>query len=496
MDLKKLTILHNNDLHGDFFAKEESETLFGGLSMLSGYVQKVRREEKNVVYAIAGDMLQGSIIDQEYRGVSTIDVMNILGPDIVTLGNHEIDYGLAHLMFLERCAHFPIINANLYIKPTKNRLFKSHEIIMVGGVRMLFIGIITEDILSYGGKDPLLGTFVDVRAAAREIEYICNNYKDIDIDFTVILTHIGFEKDLELAAILPEELGVDLILGGHSHTMMDQPAKVNDILIAQVGTGSTHIGRFDITVDMDSNCVQDYTWEAIPIDASHCPRDPVMDEVLSRYSDEVDIKYNRMISRLREPLEHPDRYRETALGNFFADIFKKQLDVDIFLLGSGSIRGTRLEELVTLSSLREVFPYDEGVMSFNIEGGQLEEIIRNFFRNAYDGKTHEFYQYSQGMKIEVSGQGQVEKIEFQGRPLEEKRIYKLATQGFHFGIMEETFGYNPRENTANGSPRSLSTSSFDIIDEYLENNHFLFASVEGRIILEEPLKNTEGPEED
>ena len=112
-NLKKLTILHSNDLHGDFMAKEVDKELLGGVSMLSGYVDKVRREEKNVIYAIAGDMFRGSIIDSEYKGISTIEIMNMIAPDIVTLGNHEVDYGVAHLLFIEKCAQFPIINANM-----------------------------------------------------------------------------------------------------------------------------------------------------------------------------------------------------------------------------------------------------------------------------------------------------------------------------------------------------------------------------------------------
>ena len=84
--------------------------------MLSGYVSKVRREEKNVIYAIAGDMFRGSIIDSEYHGISTIEIMNMISPDIVTIGTRETDYGTGQLLFLEKCAKFPIVNANLHKK--------------------------------------------------------------------------------------------------------------------------------------------------------------------------------------------------------------------------------------------------------------------------------------------------------------------------------------------------------------------------------------------
>ena len=142
---KKITILHSNDLHGDFLAEQVDEKLVGGVSMLSGYIEKVRAEEPNTIYAIAGDMFRGSVIDSEYKGLSTIEIMNALAPDVVTIGNHEVDYGIAHLLFIEKCARFPIINANLYIKNTPTRLFTPYKILRVDGMNILFIGIIPQD---------------------------------------------------------------------------------------------------------------------------------------------------------------------------------------------------------------------------------------------------------------------------------------------------------------------------------------------------------------
>ncbi len=105
---KKFTVLHSNDMHGDFLAESQGAEgkLTGGLALLSGYINQVRATEKNVLYVIAGDMVQGSIIDSEYRGLSTIELMNYLAPDVVTIGNHEVDYGLPHLLFLEKLDHF------------------------------------------------------------------------------------------------------------------------------------------------------------------------------------------------------------------------------------------------------------------------------------------------------------------------------------------------------------------------------------------------------
>lgn len=108
----------------------------------------------------------------------------------------------------------------------------------IAGLSILFIGIITEKVMDSLAFDQLIGTFVSTEDAAEEIGKICNAYKNNDIDLTIALTHIGFESDIELAKMLNSEWGVDMILGGHSHTVLEQPEVVNDILIAQAGVGT------------------------------------------------------------------------------------------------------------------------------------------------------------------------------------------------------------------------------------------------------------------
>ena len=186
-NLKKLTLLHSNDMHGDFFAEKIDSKLVGGVARLSGYVNKVRAEEKNVLYAIAGDMFRGSVIDSEFRGVSTIEIMNLLGPDVATIGNHEVDYGIAHLLFLEKCANFPIINANYYIRTNHRRMFESHYIAEIDGMKILFIGVITQEVLAHTRMEEYIGSFIDIGEAAEEVGRICNAYNAIDIDFTILL---------------------------------------------------------------------------------------------------------------------------------------------------------------------------------------------------------------------------------------------------------------------------------------------------------------------
>ena len=360
-------------------AQSVDDELVGGVSMLSGYVSKVRNEEDNVIYAISGDMFQGSLIDSEYKGISTIEIMNMLAPDVVTLGNHEVDYGLAHLLFLEKCARFPIVNANVYIKTNMKRLFRSHIILEVGGMKVLFIGVLTEEILDKIKKETLIAAFVDVHEAAAEVGRICDSYRTEDIDLTVLLTHIGFEEDRELAALLNPDWGVDLIIGGHSHTLLENPEVVNGIPIVQAASGTAQIGRFDIMVDTDRNRIDSYTWKLIPVDDDYCPRDHELENVITKYKSVTDEKYSRYLTRFSEKYTHPRRDRESALGKIFCDALKESLATDIIMLGSGSLRGSSMGHLVDYGDLMEMFPFEESITRIVLTGAQLRQMLGHVY---------------------------------------------------------------------------------------------------------------------
>ena len=482
-EIKKLTILHSNDLHGDFLAEKVDEKLIGGVSMLSGYINKVRAEEKNSIYCIAGDMFRGSVIDSEFQGISTIEIMNMLSPDVVTIGNHEIDYGIAHLLFLEKCAKFPIINANLHVTTNNARLFRSHHIIEIDGMRILFIGILTADVISQAKKEALVGGFVDVCDAATEVERICNAYNSLDIDCTVLLTHIGFEEDKLLAAQLDSSLGVDIIIGGHSHTFIEQPECVNGILVAQAGTGTDQIGRFDLEINMDTNSVHSFKWTSIPITDEHCPRDVALEKILDHYKNAAEKKYSRVITRLKRGLTHPSWYMETELGGFLADILQESLRLDIMLVGSGSIRVKELGPIVLFSDLTECLPYDDSAIAIWVSGAQLKGMISYMLRDeVWDGSHCEFFQFSNGMRVVYDRKSRkLREFTLFGEEIQSEKIYKIGMQYYFYLNSKDFFDISHEDMEKNGKPRRVATSCREVLDEYLSCHQHLDHHVCGRL---------------
>lgn len=488
MPRRHITILHSNDLHGDFLPKDVDGISSGGIAQLSGYVREARKETSSdgVAYVVAGDMFRGSIIDSEYKGLSTIDLMNVLDPDIATVGNHEVDYGLAHLLFLEKCATFRIINANLFITMNNTRLFEPYRTIRVGGVNILFIGILTEEVIATTKTEPIVGTFVDVKEAAREVGIICDNYRTRHTDLTVLVTHIGIEADRELASILDPDFGVDLIIGGHSHTFMEEPEIVNGIPIVQAGCGTGQIGRLDLTVGslLSSSGISELTWTCVPINELTAPTDEIMEELIETYRGETDRKYKRVVTRLARALTHPSRIQETEMGNLYADLMQDESSFEVMLFGSGSIRKTEMGPIVEVQDMMENTPFDGPIYMLKVTGEQFRRMVCYLMRDdAWEGHT-EFYQFSRGIRIVWrKSTHTLEEFKLNGSDITDKQEILIALQDYHYKSFTEFFGVPVEEVEANMKPRVVAVSQNNIVEEYFSTHQNLDAHVEGRIVI-------------
>jgi 5'-nucleotidase / UDP-sugar diphosphatase len=486
MKTKKFTILHSNDMHGDFLAEVSGQKkghLIGGLALLSGYINQVRQKEENVLYVISGDMVQGSLIDSEYKGISTMEIMNYLAPDVVALGNHEFDYGLPHLLFLEKMANFPIVNANLYIKKYNKRLMNPYLIINKAGFDILFTGILTEKVMDAINMDKLVGSFITLEEASQEVGKICNAYKNDDIDLTILLTHIGFESDVKLAKLLKPEWGVDMIIGGHSHTVLKQPKKVNNILISQAGVGSDQVGRYDLVVDDDTNSIVDFSWQLIPIDNKLAKPDKALTDYIDSFKKEVDRKYNTIICKFAKKLTHPKREIETSLGNLMADAFAQTAETDIMLLGSGSIRVKQMGPMVALKDLLSCFPYDDTLTRFNISGSKIWEIFNHIMRPENRDGEGECYQVNQGVKAVYSDKDKkLVSLEINSRPVKKTEFYTICLQGYHFNQSKPYLNISNQELLESGETKVITTSAQEVLEEYLRNHQNIQSQLEGRLV--------------
>lgn len=491
MGIQTITILHSNDMHGDFLAESRNGgvtgELVGGLALLSGYINKVRSGDDHVLYVIAGDMVQGSLIDTEFRGISTIEIMNYLAPDVVSLGNHELDYGLEHLLFLEKMANFPIVNANLYVKTPYKRLMRPHIILKKGSLTILFIGIITEKVMDTISREGLIGSFISLEEARSEIGKICNAYKNDDIDLTVLLTHIGLDSDCILARMLDPAWGVDIIIGGHSHSILQEPLMENNILIVQAGVGTDYIGRFDVSVDDETNSIRDFRWQLVEISDRNIVPDSSLISYIGSFKEEVDRKYNTLICKLAVPLTHPCREEETALGNLVADIFRETAECDVMFMGSGAIRSPTLGPGVTLGDLRACFPFDDTLKRFVISGSRLRHIFSHIMRPENRTGEGECFQVSSGIRAVYDGkENRLEHISLSGCEISDSQQYWIGLTGYHVDNCAKNIGLSRGELLALAPEKTVATSVNAVLEEYLRSHPNLNSRVEGRLVFMPP----------
>ena len=220
----RLVILHTNDTHSHFDPLRDGT---GGVIERAAYVDSVRarRGARNVLLLHAGDFSQGSSYFTLLNGDLEIDVVNAMGYDCVTLGNHEFDNGLEDLARRLASLHCPVVCANYDFTPFEaGKYIVPYTIVRKAGINIGIIGLLCDvsSVVSRETADrmPVLGTNEEV--ADKWAKYL---KEEARCDKVILLTHIGYEEDVALA---PKLHDVDLIIGGHSHTFLEKATVCTD----------------------------------------------------------------------------------------------------------------------------------------------------------------------------------------------------------------------------------------------------------------------------
>lgn len=250
---KKIVILHTNDTHSRIEPLPETDRTApgkGGVVRRASYVDKIRKENKNVLLLDAGDFLQGTPYFNLFKGEVEVKAMNQMKYDAATIGNHEFDYGLEVLKEVIGKADFPIITSNYDFSQTVLAgLVKPYIILKRDGIRIGVIGlgvrpqglIATENYKGMNFLDP-------VKTANELAEQLRLRYK---CEMVICLSHLGYEQDLILAE---STRNIDLIIGGHSHTYMKNPEfhkniDNKEVMIHQTNGRGIYVGKIDVLLE-------------------------------------------------------------------------------------------------------------------------------------------------------------------------------------------------------------------------------------------------------
>lgn len=264
-EIKQITILHTNDVHSHidpFPANDPKSPNMGGVSRRATLIENIRKEQPNVLLLDAGDVFQGTPYFNYYGGELEFKLMSMMNYDLATMGNHDFDNGIDGFYSQLPNAKFDFVVANYDFKHTVlDKIIKPYKIFNKNGIKIGVFGIGIELEGLVDKKNYKETVYQNPVEMAQEMTRILK--KEQKCDLIICLSHLGYQykneenkiSDLKLAA---QTQDIDLIIGGHTHTFLDKPTIVKnlvgqEVLVNQVGCYGINLGRIDFYFDANKN---------------------------------------------------------------------------------------------------------------------------------------------------------------------------------------------------------------------------------------------------
>ena len=429
-----LTIIHMNDTHGR--GEEEIIITRGdnpqtnhryGAARRATYIKEVKATNDNVLILHAGDTITGSVYSTVFKGRDEVDIMNMIGVDAATIGNHFVDYGLDNFTEIMKERKFPTLSINIKNKSDGSLYATPYIITNVNGLNVAIIGLTTTDAV-YNPE------YVKDLIFDEEIKTLKDFVKKTPLhktnDITILLSHIGYEADKKVAEAIPNTF--DIIIGGHSHTELKEADIVKGTPIVQTGYYGMNLGHIDLSV---SNGVVDKSnliYKLIPMD-ENIAQDSDMLKFIAEMKGTVDKEFNVRIATLPFELEHAGiRSNSMALGNFASDlVIDSYPNIDMVLMNSGGLRTPLPKGDITLGKIQnEFFPFDNEVIIVSLSGSDVIEMLEISGKKRGAGA---FLQLSRGMEVKYNAEnGDLIYAKLNGEDINPSKDYNIALSSFVF----------------------------------------------------------------
>ncbi len=489
-------IMHTNDHHARIEPTDVSGVKSGGVARRKTLVDQIRAETPNTLLLDAGDVFQGTLYFNQYRGQADLYFYNAMKYDAMAIGNHEFDQGPQTLADFIAGATFPVLSANITTdgsSPLAGK-FKPWVIKEVGGEKIGIFGLTTEEtpILSSPGVGVSFTSHID--AARRSVSELTAQ----GVNKIIALTHLGFDVDRAMAR---EVAGIDVIVGGHSHTPLgDEPGAVATYPLVEVAPDGTRVVIVqdwewvqwlgDISVGFDANGVVT-NWQGKPI--------PLDDSIAADAGFEAKIKeYNAPLEQLRNtPVSQSAvalngartdvRTKETNLGNLIADSMLDKTRVigsQIAITNGGGIRAGIDAGEVTVGEVLTVLPFGNTLAQVDISGALVKEALENGVSQV-ESVAGRFPQVA-GVRFtwnpaaapgsRVTG---IQVADGAGgyKPIDPNATYRVVTNNF---MLTGGDGYTAFQKGTN--PRDTGFVLADVLTDYMPAHAPVNPAVEGRIV--------------
>ncbi len=489
-----ITVLHTNDFHGNLELAGSNP----GMARVAKVVNDVRAAvgPDNVALVDAGDIMQGSLLSNLFKGESTIDVYNFMGYDAATFGNHEFDWGKTVIGDRTAQAAFPFVTANIVQKDAADcasagwtppafanvRPWYTMTVGAAGSQAVLgFIGVTTPEtpfITIASATDGLC--FKDPTAS---IVHYYDDMKAAGAEAIIVLSHLGYTDggygygfpvygDQTLAKNLNTAgKPANLIIGGHSHTNLTVATMVGNTAVVQAYYAGRRVGRADIGVDKSTGAVK-VAWQSLVVDPKGAEDPDVKARITTWSSDPTyQSQINQVIGFTAVTITR-EYYGDSLMGAFVNDAIYGDLntdettanDVDMVFNNAGGLRadiptGGMNPYTLTHGVLYSVLPFGNVTIAGDMTGAQIQELLNQsatLFKGALQvsGVRYSFYRYGDAPPGQWWAWGAYD-IEVKNRatgdwePLQLNKVYRIATNEFLAPAGQD--GYTPFKYIKNTS---------------------------------------------
>jgi 5'-nucleotidase len=406
-----LHVLHTNDFHSRVLPiggsdstcsdKDEAEgKCFGGAARLKTLIDAKRAEleGQNVLVLDAGDQFQGSPFYSTYKGAAEAEFMEMIGYDVMAVGNHEFDDGPEKLAEFVDAVSFPVISGNLDLSRSNLLSGKvgNHVVLEVGGEKIGIISALATDTVetSSPGPDVIFQAEIDSLAAdVAELEAA-------GVTKIIALTHVGLPMDLEIAAAVP---GIDAVVGGHSHTYLSATdpkrhgpyptwvSRADGSLapVVQAYAYGKYVGHLELTFDDAGVLV--YAGGNTIVVGSDVAKDPAVEERIAALGGPIQETMAQVVAETAAEIDGSRdscRAKECAMGNLVAEAMLdrvKEQGVTIAIQNGGGLRASIDAGPVTMGEVLTVLPFQNTLATFVLSGEAVVAALENGLSQVEEG---------------------------------------------------------------------------------------------------------------
>ena len=479
----RITLLQVNDVYQ--FAPVDGGAR-GGLARVATLRKKILAESPHTLFLMAGDTISPSIESNTYKGAQMIEAWNAAGLDYATLGNHEFDFGPEVLLQRMSESKFKWLAANVLDKKTGKIFGDTPEFIVreFDGVKIGMFGILLPETISTSRPGPNVEILDPCATANRVIPRI----REAGAQVVVALTHLSMAEDKQLARCS----GVDVIIGGHEHTLLESMA--GGAPIFKMTADAREMGRIDLNIDKKTGKLESIDWKIIPVTKEY-QDDPSFATIHAKYGallKDLEREVGRTTVDLDMKSENV-RTRETNMGNFIADAYRQATGADVALVNGGSIRADALIKPgpLTKRNVLSILPFNNKVLKIQITGATLRTALEHGVGSiGVESQPGRFPQVS-GIRFSYDATRKpgerVTKVTVNGRPLLDQQTYTLAAT--NYVIKDGGDGYTMFRDAKVLVGAEQAPSESDILQKAIPSARPIAPKVEGRVTRIDSPKN-------